>query len=109
VVSRNNWEVIPDGSKNAIKIEPVALREKVDVGLDLHSRNFVDVIKNGNLSELACPIQAGALVAMHAHMGNISYRVGDKINWDAAKGTFDNKTANALIKPVYHNGFVFPS
>jgi tetrahydromethanopterin S-methyltransferase subunit H len=42
-------------------------------------------------------------------MGNISYRVGDKINWDAAKGTFDNKAANALIKPVYHNGFIFPA
>jgi predicted dehydrogenase len=109
VVSRNNWEVIPDGGKHAEKIEPVTLREKVDVGLDLHARNFVDVIKNGNLKELACPIQAGALVATHAHMGNIAYRVGDKINWDAAKGTFDNKAANALIRPVYHNGFVFPA
>ena len=28
--------------------------------------------------------------------------------WDAAKGKFDSKKANALIKPTYHNGFDFP-
>ncbi len=108
IVSRNNWEVIPDGSKNAVKIDAVPLIEKSDIGLDLHAKNFIDVMKSGKLEDLACPIHAGALVATHAHMGNISHRVGEKIFWDAAKGQFDNKAANALIKPIYHNGFVFP-
>lgn len=76
IVSRNNWEVIADGSKNAVKIDPVPLIEKSDTGLDLHAKNFIEVIKSGNLQDLACPIHAGALVAIHAHMGNISHRVG---------------------------------
>ncbi len=108
VVTRNGWEVIPEKEGQNFRMEAVPLIEKSDNGLELHAQNFIDVIKNGKLETLACPIYAGATVAINAHMGNISLRSGDKIHWDAAKGKFDNKTANALIKPTYHNGFVFP-
>lgn len=108
VVTRNGWEVIPEKEGQNFRMEAVPLIEKSDNGLELHAQNFIDVIKNHKLETLACPIYAGATVAINAHMGNISLRNGDKIHWDAAKGKFDNKTANALIKPTYHNGFVFP-
>jgi len=85
---------------------PLALRS--DVGLGLHAQNFVDVIKSGRKEDLACPIQAGATVAVNAHMGNTAYRTGEKITWDANKGLFDKKSANNLIKPTYHNGFNYP-
>lgn len=109
VVTRNGWEVIPerDGAEK-FRMEAVPLREKVDNGLELHAQNFVDVMKNGKLDQLACPIHAGATVAVNAHMGNVAYRTGEKIYWDAAKGKFSNKKANALILPTYHNGFDFP-
>lgn len=109
VVTRNGWEVIPEREgQQGFRMEAVPLIEKSDNGLELHARNFIEVMKNGKLDQLACPIHAGATVAINAHMGNISLRSGDKIYWDAAKGKFNNKTANTLIKPTYHNGFVFP-
>ncbi|MBA4850178.1 Gfo/Idh/MocA family protein [Emticicia sp. BO119] len=108
VVTRNGWEVIPEKEGKGFRMEAIPLIEKSDNGLELHTRNFIDVIKNGKKDQLACPIHAGATVAVNAHMGNVSLRSGDKIYWDATKGKFDNKTANSLIKPTYHNGFVFP-
>ena len=108
VVTRNGWEVIPEKDGQNFRMEGVSLIEKSDNGLDLHAQNFIDVIKNGKTDQLACPIYAGATVAINAHVGNISLRNGDKVYWDAVKGKFDNKTANSLIKPTYHNGFVFP-
>ncbi|GAB3508640.1 Gfo/Idh/MocA family protein [Emticicia fontis] len=108
IATRNGWEVIPEREGQSFRMEAVPLIEKSDIGMDLHIQNFIAVMKNGKLDQLACPIHAGATVALNAHMGNISLRSGNKIHWDAAKGKFDNKTANSLIKPTYHNGFVFP-
>ena len=104
VVNRSGWEVIAENGR----MESVPLALKSDVGLDLHAQNFVDVIKSGRKEDLACPIQAGATVAVSAHMGNTAYRTGEKITWDANKGLFDKKSANNLIKPTYHNGFNYP-
>ena len=81
---------------------------KSDSGMDLHAINFIDVMKSGKLDDLACPIQVGTNVAINAHMGNLSLRAGDRIHWDAKKFKFDNEAANQLIKPTYHNGYIFP-
>jgi len=108
VVNRSGWEVIPEKDGNNFRAEAVPLILKSDTGLDLHAKNFVEVIKSGKLEDLACPIQAGARVAMNAHMGNLSLRAGERIHWNADKNKFNNDAANKLIKPTYHNGFVFP-
>jgi len=104
VVNRSGWEVIAENGR----MESVPLALKSDVGLDLHAQNFVDVIKSGKKEDLACPIYAGARVAINAHMGNMAHRTGEKIHWNAEKGVFAQKAANQLIKPTYHNGFVYP-
>jgi len=108
VVNRSGWEVIPEKNGNNFRMEAVPLILKSDTGLDLHAKNFVEVIKSGKLDDLACPIHAGARVAMNAHMGNLSLRAGERIYWNADKNKFSSNAANKLIKPVYHNGFVFP-
>jgi hypothetical protein len=42
-------------------------------------------------------------------MGNIAYKTGEKLYWDAAKGGFrNNKSADKLIKAQYHNGWKLP-
>jgi hypothetical protein len=65
VVNRSGWEVIAENGR----MESVPLALKSDVGLDIHAQNFVDVIKSGKKEDLACPIYAGARVAINAHMG----------------------------------------
>ena len=42
-------------------------------------------------------------------MGNIAFKVGRKIYWDPASGSFKGDAeANARLVPQYHNGWSLP-
>lgn len=104
VLDRGGWEVIPEG-KN---MEAVARQHAVDNGLDKHAANFVSVIKSRKLEDLHCPIQAGALVAVNCHMGNIARLTNKTVHWDAGKYSFTDSESNKYIFPEYHNGYKLP-
>lgn len=108
VLDRGGWEVIPEKEKDQPKMEAVPRRQRVDNGLDLHAKNFVEVIKSRKFSDLATSIQAGANVAVNAQMGNIAFKTGKKIYWDAEKGAFKDDEANKFLAAVYHNGYQLP-
>ena len=59
-----------------------------------HSRCFADV-------EYCVPQMEGILV------GCMAQRVPGKLKWDAATQTFDNKVANAFVKPYIRKGWEF--
>jgi hypothetical protein len=43
-------------------------------------------------------------------MGNIAYRTGNKLSWDASKGKFkDDSKADAYLKPNYRAPWKFPA
>jgi predicted dehydrogenase len=104
VLDRGGWEVIPEKGK----MEAVPRQLSVDNGLDMHAVNFLDVIKSRKLEDLHTPIQAGAHVATVAQLGNIAYKTGKKLNWDADKNRFDDSDANKLLAAQYHNGYKLP-
>lgn len=109
VLTRGGWEVRPEKDENKNdKIEAVPWQPSTDNGLDNHTVNFVEAITKKDASLLHTPIQAGAQVAMVSHMGNIAYRTGEKIHWDAGKMQFNHNEANTLTTPVYHNGWKLP-
>lgn len=101
VLNRKGWEVIPEGNK----MQAIALQQPADNGLDKHTTNFVEAIQKQDGALLNTPIEAGAHIAVFSQMGNIAYRVGKKIHWDAKKRKFDDQEANALMKAKYHNGY----
>lgn len=104
IVDRKGWEVVPQANK----MEVVPYQKSSDNGLDLHAKNFVDVIRSRKFEDLHTPIQAGAKVAILSQMGNIAYRTGEKLAWDDQAGKFDDKSANTLIENTYHNGYKMP-
>ncbi|GAA0559335.1 Gfo/Idh/MocA family protein [Chitinophaga japonensis] len=108
VLDRGGWEVIPEKEKDTPKMEAVPRRARVDNGLDLHAKNFVEVVKSRNFADLNAPIQAGANVAINAQMGNIAFKTGKKIYWDAASDRFKDNAANQLLAAEYHNGYKLP-
>lgn len=108
VLNRQGWEVIPEKDGGKDKLEAVPLQKSVDNGLQLHTKNFLDVIQSRKFEDLKAPIQAGAHVANICQMGNIAYRVGKKIYWDAAKGKFTDSAANKYLAAQYHNGYKMP-
>ena len=101
VVDRGGWEVIPENKK----MEAVPLQKKSDDGLLLHTANFLDVIQSRKLEDLKTPIQVGSHVATVCQMGNIAYRTGKKIYWDAANNKFTDNDSNKFLAAEYHNGY----
>ena len=108
VVDRGGWEVIPEKIKGKDQMEAVGRQPKVDDGLALHTKNFVEVIKSRKMEDLHCPVQAAAHVATVCDMGNIAFRTGKKIYWDATANKFTDNDANKYLAAEYHNGYTLP-
>jgi len=104
VLDRKGWEVIPEKQK----IEAVPVQKNVGVGLDIHTKNWLDCVKNNTPQKLNAGINIGRDVALVAQMGNIAFRTGEKVTWNNAKQQFGTSTANKLITPEYFNGYTLP-
>jgi predicted dehydrogenase len=115
VVDRGGFELLPETAevdgKRRYRVEARPPFRARDVqALDLHTRNFVEAIRKNDPSLLRCGIETGSVAAVNAHMGNVAYKVGRKVYWDAAAGAFRNDAeANALVVPRYHNGWKLPT
>jgi len=108
VVDRGGWEVIPEKINGEFKMQAVERQQRVDNGLELHAKNFIEVVKSRKFEDLHAPIQLGAHVATVCQMGNIAFRSGKKIYWDKAKGEFTDSEANKYLAAEYHNGYKIP-
>lgn len=118
VVDRGGYEVLVEkeslgystfGKAKMETIETFKKPNELDY-LDLHTQNFIDAIKKNDQTALNTPIKSGSVAAINAQMGNIAYRTGSKVFWDANQEKFkDNPAANEMISPVYHNGWEIPT
>jgi predicted dehydrogenase len=104
LLTRGGWEVIPDEKR----MEAVAWQPNKGSGLDFHTKNFIDVVKSRKMADLTCSIQDGAHVAVVCQMGNISYKTGSKVSWDAKQNKFNESNANGLVSAKYSNGYNVP-
>jgi hypothetical protein len=118
VVDRNGYEVIVEREAQGYsnwgkdKMEIIeAFKKPDDVNyLDLHTQNFMEAIRKNDQSALNTPIRSGSVAAINAQMGNIAYKTGAKVFWNATQNNFGNhKEANKLIAPAYHNGWSLPT
>ncbi len=107
VLNRSGWEVLEE-KRNTNKIL-VPFNKSSDNGLEKHWENFIGVVKSKNITDLHCPIQAGAHVATLAQMGNIAYRSKKKLFWDIEKKNFTDHNINReYLMSKYHNGYKLP-
>ena len=107
ILNRGGWEVIEERQSKSKISEP--LHKSEDNGLQKHWANFIEVVQSRKMEKLHCSIQDGAAVATVAQMGNISYRSGKKLYWDATQSAFTDASINKsyLLKP-YYNGYSLP-
>jgi len=109
VVNRGGWEIISEKLDGKPRIEAMArVKPTGKSALEQHTENFVAAITSNDASLLTCGIKTGSIAAINAQMGNIAFKTGEKVFWDAAKGEFTSPKANALIKAQYHNGWKLP-
>ncbi len=114
VVDRSGWELFPEIDNNSpahlrkYKLEAMPYQRAGADDRDLHAANFIQCIKTRQ--QPICDIETGANVAINAHLGNIAYRLGKKIYWDANTNSFPNdKEAQAMTKRLYRKPWGLPS
>lgn len=117
VVDRGGYEVFVEreaegwAATGKPKMEPIeGYRKPQELNyLDLHTKNFIEAIRKNDQNHLNTPIQSGSVAAINAQMGNIAYRTGSKVFWDKKHKQFlNNKEADKMITPAYHNGWGLP-
>lgn len=106
--NRSFWEVVPAKMNGVPVIEPVPRNMNAGNDLSLHVRNFIDAIKSRNF-DTAASIKIGRDVARVAHLGNIAYRTGLPLTWNAETGTFNENAANSFLKPNYRKPWEIPT
>ena len=108
VLNRGGWEVMEEKSSKNKVVKPLA--PSTDNGVDKHWVNFIEAVRSRKVETLHCSIQEAAHVATVAQMGNISFRSGQRLSWDAAAGKFtDDKINGGYLMKEYHNGYQLPA
>jgi len=72
-----------------------------------HVENFLDCVKSRGKPN--ADIEIGHSSTRLCHLGNIAYRVGKKLTFDAARESFNYDQANALLAREYNPRFEMPS
>jgi predicted dehydrogenase len=108
VLNRSGWEVIEEKQSKHKVAKPFA--KSSDNGLDNHWVNFIGAVRSRKMEDLHCSIEEATHVATVAQMGNISYRSGQRLSWDAGAGQFTDDKINAgYLMKEYHNGYQLPT
>jgi predicted dehydrogenase len=107
VVDRGGWEVIPEGGDNPA-MERVELQKGDGQGLNNHMKNFIDCIKDRDLVPNT-NIEIAANTARVCHLGNIAFKTGRRLYWDADNSKFiGDDDANNYLVPTYRAPWELP-
>jgi predicted dehydrogenase len=74
-----------------------------------HIRNFLDAVRSRRRESLNQEITSGHVSTAMCHAGNISWRTGQKLRFDAKTETFDTKEANQYVGREHRKGFELPA
>jgi predicted dehydrogenase len=108
VVDRGQWRVAPEMNNGQPMTPEIPVTPSKDNGLERHTANFIACMKDRSLTP-AAPIESAANTAIVCQMGNVAWKTGRKVHWDAAAGQFkDDAAANALITPSYRAPYQLP-
>jgi predicted dehydrogenase len=98
--NRKRWKVMPLQEEGRFLTEALPERISRESGLDAHTSNFLECIRSRK--EPNCSIEMGRNAALVAHLGNISYRTGEKLKWKDSERRIDNfASANKYVIPTY--------
>jgi predicted dehydrogenase len=74
-----------------------------------HYQNFIDCVKSRRREDLVAEIEDGHHSALLCHLGNIAYRTGRRLEFDATTESFPkDPDANQLLKREQRKGYELP-
>ncbi len=89
-VDRIGFEIYPDNDKIARRQENEA------EPTPLHARNFIECVRSRK--KPAADVEVGHRATLIGHLGNIAYKTGQRLDWDADREQFTNSAeANKLL------------
>ncbi len=114
VVDRQKWEILPEVHRvnrkkqgYRMKEYPVRSADPEARGLLQHTANFIDGIRTG--AKQACDPETASLAANNAQLGNLAFRSGQKVVWDAEnERCIGNDAANDLLALDYRGPWALP-
>ena len=109
IYGENGWMQLTNTSWKAYDADGKIMKEgSSDVGQTAHVRNFLDAVRSRKRESLNQEIYSGHISTVMCHAGNIAWRTGKKLRFDAKTETFDDAAANALIGREHRKGFELP-
>ena len=107
VVDRDGYELLPEADNGQYMLPAQPPKRMYGNDLDRHTRNFIECVRSRQQPN--APAEVGRNVALHAHLGNMAYRLGRKIIWNEATQTVDgDPKANELVKAHYAGDWKLP-
>ncbi len=110
IYGENGWVLLNNTSWKAHDADGKVVKEgNSDVGQQAHVRNFLDAVRSRKRESLNQEIESGHISSAMCHAGNIAWRTGKKLRFDAATETFDEAAANKLLgRAESREGFEIP-
>lgn len=112
VYGENGWLLVTNTKYQAFDAAGKLVRESSlggrDAGQQAHIRNFLDAVRSRRRESLNQEIYSGHVSTVMCHAGNIAWRTGKKLRFDAVKETFDDRAANRLVGREHRKGFEIP-
>ncbi len=109
VYGENGWVLLTNRSWKAYDGTGKLVKQgNSDVGQQAHIRNFLDAVRSRKRESLNQEIYSGHVSTAMCHAGNISWRTGKKLRFDAKTETFDDKEANQYVGREHRKGFELP-
>jgi predicted dehydrogenase len=100
IIDEQSWRIEDQGDKNTRS-------SASEEGQSRHVQNFLDCVKNR--STPSADIEIGHLSTRLCHLGNIAFRVGRRLTFDATREEFHDPEANRLLSREYSSRFEMPS
>ena len=101
VADYSKYAILPESAAKDFKAPPKSIAPSIG-----HHKEWLEACK-GNGATL-CNFGYSGRLAEAVLLGNVAYRAGKEINWDAEKGTTGDKEADAFLSREYRKGWELP-
>ncbi|MBL8850979.1 MAG: Gfo/Idh/MocA family oxidoreductase [Planctomycetaceae bacterium] len=112
IYGENGWVLIVNTRWRAFDAKGKLVKEGTsgnDEIMAAHSRNFLDAMRSRQRDSLNQEILSGHVSSTICHLGNIAWRTGKKLKFDAAAEKFDDAEANNLLGREHRKGWELPT
>lgn len=112
IYGENGWVLLTNSNWKAFDAAGKVVKQgSSDMGQvqQIHTRNFLEAVRSRKRESLNQEIYQGHISSAMCHAGNISWRTGKKLKFDAKTEMFDDKEANKYVGREHRKGFELPN